>query len=379
VWLSSAHVPRLLKRAGAHVTFLGPAGAWPLRGGFVDTWLRAEGNGEQVAAVLARHFEQGARYDWIILGDDPLLAAAGARRREAWARAALPFVPDDARVGLLGSKVGFVQAAEALGLPIALSRVCDGLADIARAWDEIGGVALIKEDGPSGGEGCHLIETGTELCTLPHRLLSRPVVVQQFLPGPTIAVEALYCQGQLRHAVTSTISRTKGSPYGVSAVRRFAPDREAVELAASFGPAIGLHGFANITFLRDPAQAPSLRLVELDPRPNALFHLAEGLGVDLTSSLRDVLAGRIEGPLRQLPPGTDVEVPVYPTDVIRCALERDWRGLVAWAANLDGRWRWLPRDDPRLLRAYRRHIARQVVRGLIRGARASSRSWSIRS
>jgi hypothetical protein len=369
-WLSFAHVPRLLKRAGAHVTFLGPAGSWPLRGGFVDRWLRAEGDGDRVAGALARHLEGGARYDWIILGDDALLAAVGARRDEDWARTALPLPADDVRAGLLGSKAGFVRAAEALGLPIPPSRVCVGVEAIGRARDEVGGAALIKEEGPSGGEGCHPIEATTDLRALPPRLLSCPVVVQQRLPGATIAVEAVYCRGRLRHAVTSTVARTKDSPFGVSAIRRFAPDADAVRLSASLGPRLALHGFANITLLRAPAD-DRLRLVEVDPRPNALFHFAERLGVDLSATLRDVLAGHADGPLRQLPPGTDLEVPVYPTDAIRCALQRDWGGLAAWALNLDHRWRWLPREDPRLLRACHRYVARQVARGVLRALRHS--------
>ncbi|HEX2660886.1 MAG TPA: ATP-grasp domain-containing protein [Polyangia bacterium] len=367
-WLSFAHVPRLLKRAGAHVTFLGPVGAWPLRGGFVDTWLRADGDATRVAAALGRHLKQAGPYDWIVLGDDPLLAAVGARRDEAWARAALPLPADDVRVGLLGSKAGFVRAAQSLGLPLPPSRVCEGLEAIRAARDALGGSALIKEEGPSGGEGCHPIDSRTDLARLPSRLLSHPVVVQRLLPGPTIAVEAIYCQGRLRHAVTSTISRTKDSPFSVSAIRRFVCVPDAVDLASRLGPSIGLHGFANITLLRDPTDGRPL-LVELDPRPNSLFHLAEALGVDLPATLRDVLAGRCEGPLRQLSPGTDVEVPVYPTDVIRCAQQWAWAGLAAWALNLDDRWCWLPRDDPRLLRACHRYLVRQLARGVLRATR----------
>jgi hypothetical protein len=42
-WLALAEVPRLFHRAGAHVTVLGPADAWPLRGSFVDVWVPAYG------------------------------------------------------------------------------------------------------------------------------------------------------------------------------------------------------------------------------------------------------------------------------------------------------------------------------------------------
>jgi len=115
-WLASAEVPRLFRRAGAHVTLLGPPDAWPLRGSFVDAWVPGHGGPRDVAAALARHLEDAA-YDWIVLGDDPLLAAVSARASEPWARAALPVAPDPIRLDLLGSKVGFVRAAEALGLP----------------------------------------------------------------------------------------------------------------------------------------------------------------------------------------------------------------------------------------------------------------------
>ena len=70
--MALAEVPRLFHRAGAHVTVLGPADAWPLRGSFVDVWVPAYGPAQRVAALLAEQVQR-ARYDWIVLGDDPLL------------------------------------------------------------------------------------------------------------------------------------------------------------------------------------------------------------------------------------------------------------------------------------------------------------------
>jgi hypothetical protein len=121
-----------------------------------------------------------------------------------------------------------------------------------------------------------------------------------------------------------------------------------------------LHGFANITVMRDPADG-RLLLIEMDLRPNALFHLGEALGVGIFASLREILEGGPPGPVRQLSSRLDVEVPVYPGDVIRCVLERDWRGLAAWTFNHDDRWRWAPRGDPALAWAYRKYIVGQIV------------------
>ena len=378
-WLSLAHVPWLFHRAGAHVTFLGPAGAWALRGGFVDAWARADGGAPDVARALGRHLSRAATraadYDWIVIGDDALLAAVAAHRAAPWAKAALPIAPDDVRVGLLGSKVGFVRAATALRLPVPASRVCLGIDEARAALADVGVPALMKEEGPSGGAGCRLIPDVASLASLPSSLWSAPLVVQAFVPGPTIAVEAVFDRGHLRHAVTSTVLRAWPAPFGISTSRRFAHDPAVVDLAREVGRTVGVHGFANITVMRDRADGRPL-LVELDPRPNALFHLGDALGVPVSVTLRDILQGNANGPLRRLHGGVDVVVPIYPADVIRSAVERDWQGVAAWALNLDGRWRWARNADPRLARAYRRHIVRQVARATWPGRlREHAQAW----
>jgi len=357
-WLAPAEVPRLFHRAGARVTVLGPADAWALRGSFVDGWVPARGQARDVATALAAHLATVA-YDWVVLGDDPLLAAVGARAHEPWARAALPIAPDPVRVGLLGSKVGFVRAAQALGLPIPRSRVCACAGDVRAVLLEWKVPIILKQDGPSGGEGCHALATGDDVDRLPSDVFERAAVAQMMVPGPTLSVEAIYDQGHLRHAVTSTMLRAWPGPFGASALRRFADDPPLIALSADIGARVGCHGFANITAVRDPAGG--LHLIELDLRPNAVFHLGQALGVDVAPTLRAILERAPPAPARRLAPGTDVAVPIFPTDVLRCLEQRDWRGLGAWAFNRQDRWRWLPQDDDRMRRALGAYIVRRFA------------------
>jgi len=369
-WLALAEVPRLFHRAGAQVTVLGPADAWPLRGSFVAAWQQACGSARQVAARLAEHLRTST-YDWIVLGDDPLLAAVGARANEPWTHAVLPVAPDPLRVGLLGSKAGFVRAAQALDLPIPPSRVCTGFDDAretVRAW---GVPVVLKEDGPSGGEGCHAVANVEALDALSPRAFRHPVVVQAMVQGTTLSAEAIYDRGHLRHVVTSSLVRAWPAPFGVSAVRRFVDDPAMVALAAQIGARVAPHGFANITAVRDPHEGRP-RLIEVDLRPNALFHLGQMLDADVVPTLRAILEGAPPGPPRRVATGLDVQVPVYPNDVLRCFDERDWRGLGAWALNLDDRWRFMPRGDRRMRRALGMHICRTLGRTLLRAARPLS-------
>ena len=368
-WLVTAELPRLLHRAGAHVTVLGPPDAWPLRGSFVDAWVPARGGAREVAGVLGAHLRAGAGYDWIILGDDPLLASVGARSVEPWAPAALPVPPHPPHLGLLGSKTGFVRAAHALGLPIPFSRVCEGRDQARAALLAWGGPVILKREGPSGGQGCHMVESDAALDALPAGLFRAPVVVQAFLDGPALAIEAIDDSGRLVHAVTSRVVLSWPDRFGASAIRRFADEPGLVALAAEIGARAAPHGFANITAVPDPAGGGP-RLIELDLRPNALFHLGEALGADAAGALRALLARRPPAPPSRLPAGLDVEVPIYPGNLLRCLVERDGRGLAAWALDLDGRRRWMPRGDRRLRRALAVHVARQLARHTVDGVRA---------
>jgi len=359
-WLSTAHLPRLLHLAGAHVTFLGPRNAWPMRGSFVDDWLAADGDSSEVARALGEHLSRARHYDWVIVGDDHLLRAVAEKRHEPWTKAALPIEPDDVRIGLLGSKVGFARAATALELPAPWSRVCVGDDEIRAAQRAIGGPIMLKEDTGSGGDGCHRIEAADALTRLPRELFEQPVVVQAYLPGPVHSMEAIYNRGHLLCVLTSEIVRSWPAPFGPSAVRRFVHKPELVALAEDIGRKVRLHGFGNLTSVDDHTGRP--RLIELDPRPNALFHLGDALGVGVTGALREILEKRLPGPVRRLGSTLDVEVPVYPTDILRCVFERDLNGLLAWALNLDDRWRWIPQGDRRLASAYRRYMTRHLAR-----------------
>jgi hypothetical protein len=359
-WLSTAHLPRLLHLAGAHVTFLGPRDAWPMRGSFVDDWVPADGGNVAVARALGEHLSSAGHYDWVIVGDDHLLRALTEVRHEPWMKDVLPIEPDDIRIGLMGSKIGFVRAAAALELPTPWSRVCLGAHEIGAAMREIGGPILVKEDTGSGGDGCHLVEDAHALERLPPHIGERPVVVQAFLRGAINSMEALYDRGRLLCVLTSQITRTWPAPFGPSAARHFFHHPGLLQLAEEVGRKVQLHGFGNLTAVDDPGGRPLL--FELDPRPNALFHLGDTLGVDVTGALRDILERRPPGPPRHLAPTLRLDVPVYPVDVVRSAYEIDLKGLLAWAFNLDGRWRWVPQGDPRLASAYRQYVARQLVR-----------------
>lgn len=356
-------VPRLLHRAGAEVDFLGPPDAWARRSSFVSRWIPTASGAEFVVRSLEGHLRTH-RYDWVVIGDDLLLAALRAHADEAWVHAILPVPADPVRLDLLGSKLGFVRAATALDLPIPESRVCQGLDELERGLRELGGVAMIKEEGLSGGDGCQLVQNVARLSELDARVLNRPVVLQRYLPGPVYSVEGLYDRGRLCSVLTSEVMTTWSGPFSPSAVRRFFHHDGLVALAQEIGRKVSLHGFSNISMLEDP-RSRQPRLIELDPRPNLMFHLGDTLGVGMVEALRGLLAQSEVGPLRQLPPDRETLVPIFPNDLLRCFNEKDWRGIGAWMRNEGGRWRFIPNGDPRMSLALARFVLRRLVRSIL--------------
>jgi hypothetical protein len=295
-----------------------------------------------------------------VLGDDTLLRALAARADEAWAATILPVPAREAKLGLLGSKVGFVRAAEALQLDTPPSRICTGRPELLAAMRELGGPLLIKEDGPSGGMGCHFVANERELDTLPWHVLNATVAVQAFIAGPVHCVEALYDRGCLRAVITSRMLRAWPAPFGPSTLRRFAHDARVAALTEALGAEASLHGFASISFVED-ARSGALSLIELDPRPNAFFHLADRLGVRMTDSLRALIHGAPGGEAQHLPPGWVCEAPAFPNDLLRCMSELDFEGLASWASDRE-RWRYASPRDVRMTRALTRHLVRQVAK-----------------
>lgn len=356
-WMSAAEVPRILSEAGATVDVLCPAGAWAQRGSYVDAVFIGPANATAMAEQLRVHLSSRRPYDWVVFGDDPLLAALADRRDEAWLRALLPIAPESPDVALLGSKIGFAYACARHSLPTPRWRVATTPTSGVAAADAIGYPLIAKRDRSSAGNGVFRITHRTELI---EKLKSsgKPLLLQEFIDGPIWSVEALFDHGQVVAWASSQIRQTWPTSFGNSTARRFRHAPALGALTQRIGETIRPHGFANITAIETKA---GFLLIELDLRTNGLLRLGRRVGVDFAVAAAGLVRRQLGQRPLELAPNADHTIHCFPLDAIRAVGERDVPAMMAW---LFGRRRWRS-SDPKLDRAYLQYCVGEASKLLL--------------
>ncbi len=340
-WLGIARVPKILAGAGAHVSLLAHPRRPVARSRHVAELFRAPRDVPGAHAALKRLLAERS-FDWVILGDDDILRAAGGG--------------DD----LLVSKAAFVRAMAAKGLPIPDSEVAVG-PDAARAAAErIGYPVIAKPDASTGGRGLFRADEPKDLGRVPE---GATYVVQRLVDGDVGSTAILLDGGRPLCWMSAFKHEVHPKPYGPSCVRRyvhFPPLEPRLEALGALLPGRHLCGVDWIL----PRGSPEPLLLELNGRPPPWVHLHARFGVDLPGAIRAMLA---HAPVVVRPPESvsDPVVRMFPQDAIRALDEGDWRGFLrGFLAR--GRGYDAPRGEPMLLLALRWQLLRRAwarVRG----------------
>jgi hypothetical protein len=240
--------------------------------------------------------QQYGPYDWVIPASDSLLGEIVQRSAlHASYRELMPLAVD-ADPSHLNSKIGLSRLLSAVGLSTPPWRVAHDSAGVLEAGFSLGLPVLIKLDASSGGQGIRQCQTIDDLEAAAADPLIWPCLIQAQLRSPVYSVEALFCRSRL---VCFSVSRMLAtvSEFGPSAARCYGlPEREVPDLhlhLQRLGVALGLHGFANISFVypRD-SQVPCF--FECDARPNAWIGLDWSLGGDFARHLQRSLMQRFD-------------------------------------------------------------------------------------
>ncbi len=138
----------------------------------------------------------GALADLVVFGPEvPLAAGAADAVRAAGITC---FGPSAAASRLEGSKAFAKEVMAAAGVPTARPFVCDDVAAVAAALDELGAPYVVKDDGLAAGKG--VVVTDDREAALAHAdacldvLGGGRVVVEEYLDGPEVSVFCL-CDG----------------------------------------------------------------------------------------------------------------------------------------------------------------------------------------
>lgn len=357
-------IPHLFRTAGCAVDIYSRKESWLLENKYISDHFLAPDDPSSYAAGLGALAESG-RYDWIVLGDDfaARFVARHIRDDALFSKLAQLIKPENRQ--LLGSKAGLSLLCSEYGIPTpAYAFLWEG-ADSALCAEKVSFPLLLKVDESAGGSGVFRCENPEELSAVLLRIEEADkenLVLQKYIVGENIAVEALYKRGALVTYAYSIVTKTLRGEFGVSSERRYVPRPEIEERLGRIGEAFGLHGFSSMTFIYDGSEH---YLVEADLRPQAWCPLAVLAGTDFSLGIREFLSDE-PAFLRPLFLSGKKEIVLrhFPRDIFWYLERKKYLGFWLWLRNAEGRWYVISWHDARLLR-----------RTLFRGVRYLSRRF----
>jgi predicted ATP-grasp superfamily ATP-dependent carboligase len=314
-------VVRSLGRAGfeVHVTSrssLAPAGGsrWCARA------LRhpaPTGDGGNLWSVLRRRIER-VGYDVVLPMEGDDLGLVSRHRDELPARTSFPFSPDDV-LRRAASKHEVTRLAASLGIPVPVSELPGGPADLPRIAERVGFPAIVKPCEGQGSHGVKRVDDLPELVAWHARVVERfgPALVQEFVPpgGGEFGVSLLLGRdGQLLARFSHRRLRSFPVSGGPSTLRESVHGPEMEHDAERLLRALGWYGVAMVEFRRDPRDGRH-RLMEINHRFWGSLQLAVVSGVDFPALLcRDALGERVV-PVLDYPAGVQCRW-LFPGDVM---------------------------------------------------------------
>lgn len=363
-------MPSVLANAGCRVAVLAPQDSAVLASRHVAERLPVVGGVEAVVRRLRTLMQGPTRFDWVILGDEDMVAAVARRRSEAWAAKCFPVPIDGDAADTISRKTAFVQAAQRAGIAVPASRVCQGAEEAAAAAEDIGFPLLLKANFGASGMTVWRIGDHTELARMLPKAAGQPFTVQALLSGEPGVTEML-CDGRRPLAIVSSLMRgIDPAPFGPASSRLYRKNPQAEALAFRIAALTGFHGFCGFDWLQ--AGDGTVHAIEFHARPTLGFHMAHRAGVDFAEAARALLDRALSAgssahpaaePLMQAD-GGDALCLFFPKDLMRALRRRDIPGMLRWLPGISAND--LPWGDPgllwALLRRYKRGVSRRPAR-----------------
>ncbi|MDA3935300.1 MAG: hypothetical protein PF636_00340 [Actinomycetota bacterium] len=358
-WWGLARIARPLALAGCEVTTFAPAGQLLTASGHAARHIIAPSD----PVVFARELESllsANEYALVVLGDEPVLYAAMAQPPGSVLRRALPI--DAQHHDVVGRKDAFLALMEQHGVPVPRSAYVEELSCVGEAAESLGGRVFVKRCSGWGGIGVRGAESSAQ--AIEHaRELGMPVVIEETLEGRVGFACALWDHGRMLGAFTSYKATTFPGPLGGSAMMQIVEILGLYEDMARIGEILGFHGFGGIDFMEMPDG--TARALELQARPTSQVHAGVRVEVDFAALVRSMLDGATQDDSERVYPVVPPagihgrRFPMFPTELLRSAHDRDIKGLVS--ALLSPRlWRDVPWHDPSMLVHYPGALTRKL-------------------
>jgi hypothetical protein len=341
-WAGLLRLPIMFRRAGADTYVLSPKGCIVRRSIYLKGRFNAPGDPEGLTKALHEHL-RNHKYDWIILGDEPTLVAIAADNTEGgtWRDGWFPVADLENGIPLITSKTVFTAAAPNFGIPVPQSRVCNNLAEVRAAVEQLGFPLMFKCARGFASNGVAKVRNSAEALSAFERFEARlPLVVQQFVEGRLGSTQMMFDHGKPICWVPAYKPVCWPEPFGTSCVREML-DQQSIDamkpIVDNIGRMTEFHGLCGMDWIQQADG--SFRILEFNPRPTTVMHLGPLSGVDCTDSIRAMLRGQelVQNPKA----ATQARVYMFPQFLRRAVRDGRWsdfRYYVPFVAYHDIPW-----------------------------------------
>ncbi len=350
-WDSISEVPSLLKKAGCIVDVLCSDDSWSISNSYFDNWIPCI-NDPEIFKNKIIQFAEEEQYDWIILGDDSLLKLMNEFvNDEKLFQKILPLTKIENR-DLLGSKAGFSNICEKYKILTPNFLVYENQS-VEFICSKISFPMLLKEDLSWSGLGIVRCDNENELRKNLELIEDKSnLVIQKYIDGDDVGVEALFKDGQLIMVACSKILTYMNGDFGVTTRRIYYANKEIETKVIELGELIGINGFANLAYMFDDL-TDQYYLIEIDLRLNSWFAYGKFAGCDFVDGIKQFLnpdskvLSKNYATVKQ-----STEIALFYKDIRRSIIAGDYANIFAWLFNLNGYWKFIPFYDTVLLKKY---------------------------
>ncbi len=354
-WDSMAEMPAMFKRGGYKtVDVLCSKDNWLTSNSFYDKHIKKSSDDESFKKQIVE-LAKNQNYDSIILVDDMVISLMNQHiTSEELFKRLLPLEKIENRE-MLSSKAGFSRVCERNNILSPRFLVYADGYTIDEIDERMTYPILLKLDLSWSGVGIQFCSNkeelikGLEKVNPEHR---SSLVIQEYISGYEIGVEGLFHKGKLIVYNSSKILEYFESQFTFTTRRIYSRNDDIEELLITLGDSVGLNGFASISYIYD-TEKKAYYLIEVDPRLNNWMPYSKYTGFDFSEGIAKILA------LKDTPEEVkvshkekdykEIEIALFYRDLRRCWKKRDFHGLLRWALNKNGYWRFVPFYDIKLL------------------------------
>ena len=365
-WDACAETPFLLNKAGCTVDVFCSSRSWLISNNYYNHWHESPEDldafrNELIDLVKKNHF------DWVILADDALIGYMNEVVEPDMFAKIMP-IQDIGQRNMLSSKKGFSEFCRNNGIDTPGFVIYNGRDDLKAIKETLNFPVINKLDFSWGGTDMFISTTFEEFETNLHKIPeNEDVLIQEYIDGEEIHVEALFYQGELMAYFTANILQFSTTKFSYTTKKKYFNDTQLEPILRKTGSTLKMNSFGNICFLHDKERKKYF-LIEVDPRPNSWMPYSRFVGENhFIHAVGNIVNGHIQNSFKGMGmKHNKVEVGLFYKDIRRTLWQKDFKSLIQWLFNIRGYGKYIPIYDKVLMKRILNEVWDEVFMFYIR-------------